>query len=44
MAYPDSLELVGREGFRDNIWIIADDEGEELYGRFSYVYKKDWLK
>lgn len=43
MTYPDCLELVGREGFRDNIWIIADDEGEELYGRFSYVYRKDWL-
>ena len=44
MTYPECRELIGRKGFRDNIWIISDDEGQELYGRFSFVYRKDWLK
>lgn len=44
MTYPECLELVGHDGFIDNVWAIDDDEGKALYGRYAYVYRKEWKR
>lgn len=44
MTSPEEAGIVGLKGFKSNAWLIADDEGMTLYGRYAYVYKKDWYE
>jgi hypothetical protein len=43
ITYPESKEIPELDGFKDNAWLITDDEGMKLYGSYSYVCREDWL-
>ncbi len=43
VTYPESKEIPELDGFKDNAWLITDDEGMKLYGSYSYVCREDWL-
>jgi hypothetical protein len=44
MTWPESQELMDMKGFRDNTWLINDEEGLDMYGSSAYVYDLDWYK
>lgn len=44
MVWPESQELMEMKGFRDNTWLINDEEGLDMYGSSAYVFDLDWYK
>lgn len=43
VTWPESQELMEREGFEENCHLINDESGLDLYGSSAYFVDKDWL-
>lgn len=42
VVWPESQELIEREGFTDNCFLINDEEGLKNYGSSAYVVWEEW--
>ena len=42
ICWPDSQELMGLYGFRENCWLINGERGLDTYGSSAYLVDKDW--
>lgn len=43
VTWPESQDLMERDGFFCNAYLINDDEGLDMYGSSAYVVDKYWL-
>lgn len=43
VTWPDSQELMDKEGFNENCYLINDDKGMEEFGSSAYFVNKEWL-
>ena len=43
VTWPDSQNLMDREGFRENSYLVNDDKGIEDFGSSAYFVDEDWL-
>lgn len=43
VTWPDSQDLMGIEGFRDNAYLINDENGIRDFGSSAYFVDEDWL-
>lgn len=43
VSWPDSQNLMEREGFRENSYLVNDDKGIEDFGSSAYFVDEDWL-
>lgn len=43
VTWPDSQNLMDREGFRENSYLVNDDKGIEEFGSSAYFVDEDWL-
>ena len=42
ICWPDSQELMERDGFRENCSLINGERGLDIYGSGAYLVDKDW--
>lgn len=42
VTWPESQDVMERDGYRDHCWLINDEEGLDLYGSSAYVVEKCW--
>ena len=42
ICWPESQELMGMYGFRENCWLINGERGLGTYGSSAYLVDKDW--
>lgn len=43
VTWPESQELMTLEGFKENCFLINDDEGIQKFGSSAYFCNKMWL-
>lgn len=43
VCWPESQELMGKEGFGENAYLINDVHGLDEYGSSAYFVNKAWL-
>lgn len=43
VTWPDSQDLMGKPGFRENSYLINDDKGIEDFGSSAYFVDEEWL-
>ncbi len=43
VSWPESQDLMGKPGFRENSYLVNDDKGMEDFGSSAYFVKEDWL-
>lgn len=43
VSWPESQDLMEKEGFDENSYLINDDKGLEDFGPSSYFVNKEWL-
>lgn len=43
VTWPDSQELMDKEGFNAHCYLINDDKGMEEFGSSAYFVNKEWL-
>ena len=43
VTWPESQDLMDREGFYDNAYLINDDKGMEDFGGSAYFVDSEWL-
>lgn len=43
VTWPDSQDLMDREGFRENSYLINDNKGIKDFGSSAYFVNEDWL-
>ena len=43
VTWPDSQNLMDREGFSENSYLVNDDKGIEDFGSSAYFVDEDWL-
>lgn len=44
VAWPDSQDLMGLDGFRENSYLVNDDKGFEEFGSSAYFVNKEWYE
>ena len=42
ICWPESQELMERDGFRENCSLINGERGLDIYGSCAYLVDKDW--
>ena len=42
ICWPESQELMERDGFRENCSLINGERGLDIYGYSAYLVDKDW--
>ena len=42
ICWPESQELMGFDGFRENCSLINGEKGLDIYGSSAYLVDKDW--
>ena len=43
ISWPDSQDLMDKEGFRENSYLVNDEQGIEDFGSSAYFVDEDWL-
>ncbi len=43
VSWPDSQDLMGKPGFRENAYLVNDTTGIQVFGRSAYFVDKEWL-
>lgn len=43
VCWPDTQELMEREGFHKHSWLINDEYGIKRFGSCAYVVEESWL-
>ena len=43
VTWPESQELMEKEGFEENSYLINDDKGIDDYGSSAYFVSETWL-
>lgn len=44
VCWPDTQELMEREGFYEHSWLINDEYGLRRFGSSAYVVEESWLE
>lgn len=43
VSWPDSQDLMGKPGFRENAYLVNDEKGIQVFGSSAYFVDEEWL-
>lgn len=43
VSWPDSQDLMGKPGFRENAYLVNDEKGMQVFGSSAYFVDEEWL-